>query len=122
MEPAPNPQPPPATSAAPSAAAVSTDEQLKDALKEVYDPEIPINILDLGLIYKLESKDGKVAVEMTLTSPMCPVGDQLKAQVAEICKKQPGVQDVAVNLVYDPPWTKEKMSFDGKLQAAMLGI
>src|SRR5262245_39352532 len=60
---------------------VATYDEMKDAMKEIFDPEIPINIVDLGLIYKLDEKEGNVAVEMTLTSPHCPVGDQLKARV-----------------------------------------
>jgi metal-sulfur cluster biosynthetic enzyme len=115
------------SNAAPAAApasggAVATAEEIRDALKDVFDPEIPINIVDLGLIYKLEEKDGQVEVEMTLTSPHCPVGDQLKARVTEIATKCKGVKGVNINLVYQPPWTKEKMTFEGKLQASMLGI
>lgn len=91
-------------------------------MKEIFDPEIPINIVDLGLIYKLEEKEGDVAVEMTLTSPHCPVGDQLKARVNEVLTKQKGVKSVNVNIVFVPPWTKEMLTFDGKLQASMLGI
>ncbi len=98
------------------------EEALREALKEVFDPEIPINIVDLGLIYKLEDKEGKVEIEMTLTSPHCPVADQLKARVNEVLTKQKDVKAVNVELVYNPPWTKEKMTFEGKLQASMLGI
>jgi len=101
---------------------VATPDELKDALKEIFDPEIPINIVDLGLIYKLAENEGIVDVEMTLTSPHCPVGDQLKARVNEVVIKQKGVKTVNVNLVFTPPWSKEKMTFDGKLQASMLGI
>ena len=97
-------------------------EQMRDAMKEIFDPEIPINIVDLGLIYKLEEKEGKVDVDMTLTSPHCPVGDQLKARVNEVLIKLNGIKAVNVNLVFDPPWTKEKLTFEGKLQASMLGI
>lgn len=114
----------PAASAAASASngAVATNDEMRDAMKEIFDPEIPINIVDLGLIYKLDEKDGNVAVEMTLTSPHCPVGDQLKARVNEVLTKQRGVKSVNVNIVFVPPWTKEMLTFEGKLQASMLGI
>ena len=112
---------PPTAPAAPDASKATIDE-MREAMKEIFDPEIPINIVDLGLIYKLDEADGKVAVEMTLTSPHCPVGDQLKARVNEVVTKQKGVTAVNVNLVFEPPWSKEKMTFEGKLQASMLGI
>lgn len=108
--------------ASPDASGKATLDEMREAMKEIFDPEIPINIVDLGLIYKLDETDGKVAVEMTLTSPHCPVGDQLKARVNDVVTKQKGVTAVNVNLVFEPPWTKEKMTFEGKLQASMLGI
>ena len=115
--------PSPDTSAAPvtDGSRASVDE-MREAMKEIFDPEIPINIVDLGLIYKLEEADGKVAVDMTLTSPHCPVADQLKARVNEVVSKQKGISAVNVTMVFEPPWTKEKMTFEGKLQASMLGI
>ena len=97
-------------------------EELKDAIRDVYDPEIPINVLDLGLIYRVAEKDGAVEIDMTLTSPICPVGDQLKARVAEVIRGVKWVKQVNVQLVYEPPWDKEKMTFEGKLQASMLGF
>lgn len=100
----------------------TTPDEMREAMKEIFDPEIPINIVDLGLIYKLDDSAGKVSVEMTLTSPHCPVGDQLKARVGEVLMKQKGVSAVDVKLVFDPPWSKEKLTFEGKLQASMLGI
>lgn len=100
----------------------ASPEEIREAMKEIFDPEIPINIVDLGLIYKLEEADGKVAVEMTLTSPHCPVADQLKARVNDVVIKQKGISGCNVNMVFEPPWTKEKMTFEGKLQASMLGI
>jgi len=110
------------TAPAPSNGAVATPDEMRDALKDVFDPEIPINIVDLGLIYKLEEKEGNVDIEMTLTSPHCPVADQLKARVTEVVTKCKGVKAININLVYQPPWSKEKMTFEGKLQASMLGI
>ena len=97
-------------------------EQLREALKEVYDPEIPINVVDLGLIYKLEERDGVVEIEMTLTSPHCPIGDQIAAQVRETIRAQPGITAVNVKLTFDPLWTKELITADGRLQASMLGL
>jgi metal-sulfur cluster biosynthetic enzyme len=116
----------PATTAADTATttdgSVATPEEMREALKEVFDPEIPINIVDLGLIYKMDEKAGQIDIEMTLTSPHCPVGDQLKARVNEVVTRCKGVKAVNINLVYLPPWSKEKMTFEGKLQASMLGI
>ena len=112
----------PAVAPVPAAAAIATPDEMREAMKEIFDPEIPINIVDLGLIYNLQETAGKVSVDMTLTSPHCPVGDQLKARVNEVVMKCKGVQGVDVKLVFEPPWTKEKMTFDGKLQASMLGI
>jgi metal-sulfur cluster biosynthetic enzyme len=113
---------PQAAAPAPSNGAVATKDEMMDAMKEIFDPEIPINIVDLGLIYGLNEKEGAVDVQMTLTSPHCPVGDQLKARVSEVLMKTKGVKAVNVNLVFDPPWSKEKLTFEGKLQASMLGI
>ncbi len=95
---------------------------LKEALREVYDPEIPINILDLGLIYRMVEKDGTVDIDMTLTSPHCPVGEQLRSQASAAALKVPGVKEANVQLVFDPPWDKDKMTFEGKLQGSMLGF
>ena len=100
----------------------ATPDEMREAMKEIFDPEIPINIVDLGLIYKLDENDGKVTVEMTLTSPHCPVGDQLKARVNDVLIKCRGISAVDVKLVFEPPWSKDKLTFDGKLQASMLGI
>ena len=112
----------PPTTAPASSGAVATNDEMREAMKEIFDPEIPINIVDLGLIYNLAESAGKVNVDMTLTSPHCPVADQLKARVNEVVLKCKGVQGVDVKMVFEPPWTKEKMTFDGKLQASMLGI
>jgi len=99
-----------------------TAEQLREALKEVYDPEIPINVVDLGLIYKLEEHDGVVDIDLTLTSPHCPIGGQIAAQVREAVRSLPGIAAVNVKLVFDPLWTKEMITADGRLQASMLGL
>ena len=87
-----------------------------DALKEVYDPEIPVNIYDLGLIYGLTvGSAGEVAIEMTLTAPTCPVAGALPQQVADTVAVVKGVGTVAVALVWDPPWTMQKMTEDARL-------
>ena len=86
-------------------------------IKTVYDPEIPVNIYELGLIYKVEVDDkNKVNVDMTLTSPNCPVAESLPNQVKENIMKVEGVSDVNLNLVWEPPWDKDKMSEAAKLE------
>lgn len=87
-----------------------------EALRTVYDPEIPVNIYDLGLIYKLEiGPRGEVAIEMTLTAPACPVAGAMPGMVASAVTKVPGVGEVEVRLVWDPPWTPARMSDDARL-------
>jgi FeS assembly SUF system protein len=94
-----------------------------DALRTVHDPEIPVNLYDLGLIYELDiSSDGAVAVQMTLTTPNCPVADALPAQVKSAVEGVDGVNRATVDLVWQPQWTSAKMSDDAKLQLEMMGI
>ena len=86
-------------------------------IKKIFDPEIPVNIYELGLIYKIEVLEGKkVYVEMTLTSPNCPVAESLPNMVKENILKLDGVEDVDLKIVWDPPWTKDKMSEVAKLE------
>ena len=86
-------------------------------IKKIYDPEIPVNIYELGLIYKIEiNDDSKVFIEMTLTSPNCPVAESLPNSVKENILKIDGIKDVDLKLVWDPPWTKDKMSEAAKLE------
>ena len=88
-----------------------------EVIKKIYDPEIPVNIYDLGLIYKIEvENENKVNVDMTLTSPNCPVAESLPKQVKGNIMKVEGVSDVKLNLVWEPPWDKEKMSEAAKLE------
>ena len=88
-----------------------------EACKTVFDPEIPVNIFELGLIYKIEIDNEKnVAIEMTLTSPNCPVAESLPNSVRDNILKIDGIKDVKLKLVWDPPWTKEKMSESAKLE------
>ena len=88
-----------------------------DEIKKIYDPEIPVNIYELGLIYKIDIiDDKKVNIEMTLTSPNCPVAESLPNMVKDNILKVSGVEDVELKLVWDPPWTKDKMSEAAKLE------
>ena len=92
-------------------------EKVVSEIKKIYDPEIPVNIYELGLIYKIEVNEvKKVNIEMTLTSPNCPVAESLPNMVKENILKVEGVEDVDLKLVWDPPWTKDKMSEAAKLE------
>ena len=91
------------------------------ALKEIYDPEIPVNIYELGLIYGVEvSDEGSVAITMTLTTPHCPVAESMPGEVELRVGAVPGVRDAEVSLVWDPPWDMAKMSDEAKLELGML--
>ena len=88
-----------------------------EEIKKIFDPEIPVNIYELGLIYKIEvDQENKVNIDMTLTSPNCPVAESLPNDVKESIKKIEGVSDVKLNLVWEPPWTQDKMSEAAKLE------
>ena len=92
-------------------------DKIIEEVKKIYDPEIPVNIYELGLIYKIEvDEKNKVNVEMTLTSPNCPVAESLPNEVKENILKVDGVSDVNLNLVWEPPWDKDKMSEAAKLE------
>ena len=92
-------------------------EKIITEIKKIYDPEIPVNIYELGLIYKIEIKEEKkVNVDMTLTSPNCPVAESLPKMVKDNILELDGVDNVDLNLVWDPPWTKDKMSEAAKLE------
>lgn len=95
-------------------------EAVLGALKEIYDPEIPVNIYDLGLIYGVELDEGHATVTMTLTTPHCPVAESMPAEVELRVSAVPGVATCDVNLVWDPPWDPQKMSDDAKLELGML--
>lgn len=95
-------------------------EAVVGALKDIYDPEIPVNIYDLGLIYNVEINDGHALVTMTLTTPHCPVAESMPAEVELRVGAVPGVGDVEVNLVWDPPWSPENMSDEARLELGML--
>lgn len=91
------------------------------ALREVHDPEIPINIYDLGLIYRIDiGAQGDVAIDMTLTAPACPVAGLMPVMVKDAVTQVEGVGDVQVHLVWDPPWSQDRMSDEARLQLGLL--
>lgn len=93
------------------------ETKVVEALRTVYDPEIPVNIYDLGLIYELAVSDaGEARIEMTLTAPSCPVAGVLPGQVEEKVRTVDGITDVKLDLVWDPPWNREMMSDAAKLE------
>lgn len=102
----------------------SKESVLRDvvrALRQVYDPEISVNIYDLGLIYDLKiDDDHKVFIKMTLTAPNCPMADEMLEQVNEVVKDTPGVTDAAIELVFEPAWDKSRMSEEAMLELGML--
>jgi FeS assembly SUF system protein len=104
---------------------IQTEESLKneviEVLKTIFDPEIPVNIYDLGLIYEVNIlKDSAVEIVMTLTSPNCPAAGSLPSEVEQKAKAVAGVKDVTIELVFDPPWNQEMMSEEAKLELGFL--
>ncbi|MCB0584036.1 MAG: SUF system Fe-S cluster assembly protein [Phaeodactylibacter sp.] len=96
------------------------EQRIIEALKTVYDPEIPVDIYELGLVYKIDIlKDGKVEITMTLTSPMCPVAESLPMEVQQKVWEVDGVSEVSLNVVYDPPWSKDMMSEEARFALDM---
>jgi FeS assembly SUF system protein len=92
-----------------------------EALKSIYDPEIPVDIYELGLIYGVDiSEDGDATITMTLTTPHCPVAESLPNEVELRAMSVPGIRDAVVNLVWDPPWDPSKMSDEARLELGML--
>jgi FeS assembly SUF system protein len=95
-------------------------EAVIEALKEIYDPEIPVNIYDLGLIYNVEISGGHALVSMTLTTPNCPVAESMPQEVELRVGSVPGIGDAEVVLVWEPAWDPQKMSDEAKLELGML--
>ena len=94
--------------------------KLIEALKTVYDPEIPVDVYELGLIYKVDVADNwDVTVDMTLTAPGCPVAGEMPTMVRDALVQVPGIGHVEINMTFDPPWTPERMSEEAKLQLNM---
>ena len=104
----------------PEGAVIASKDDIIEAIRTVYDPEIPVNIYDLGLILELDISDGgNVVIGMTLTSPGCPVAGELPVWVAEAVEKVDGTGEIEVGLVWDPPWSPDLMSEDAKLALGM---
>ena len=91
-----------------------------DAITEIYDPEIPVNIYDLGLIYNVEVNDAQAVITMTLTTPHCPVAESMPGEVEMRAAAVPGIMDATVNLVWDPPWSPANMTDEARLELGML--
>ena len=96
-----------------------TEKEVYERLKKVFDPELHINIVDLGLIYKVEVKDGKVHILMTLTFPGCPLGAVIHKEIKEKLLDLQGIRETKINITFDPPWNFSKVSEEAK---ATLGI
>ena len=100
---------------------ISTEERIVKMLRTVFDPEIPVNIYDLGLIYKIDlEEDGKLNLDMTLTAPNCPAADFIVEDVRMKLESVEGVKEVNFNLVFEPEWNKDMMSEEAKLELGFL--
>ena len=100
---------------------MALEAEIVKTLKEIFDPEIPVNIYDLGLIYAVDVDDDKnVEIKMTLTAPNCPMADQLLGEVNEKTNAIEGVKEAKINLVFDPPWDKSLMSEEAMLDLGLL--
>jgi FeS assembly SUF system protein len=95
------------------------EQDIVKVLKNIYDPEIPVNIYDLGLIYEIMVDEDKVQITMTLTAPNCPVADELVENVNEGVRDVPGVKDLSIDLTFEPPWDMSNLSEEARLE---LGI
>jgi FeS assembly SUF system protein len=112
---------PPAVPAADLPAGATLEERVVAVLKTIFDPELPINIHELGLIYSLEvTPAGEVAIQMTLTSPNCPVAGSLPGEVQKKVAAIPGVASAKVDLVWEPPWTRDRLSEAAQLELGLL--
>jgi FeS assembly SUF system protein len=97
------------------------ETEVVNLLKNTFDPEIPVNVYDLGLIYKIDVDDyNQVEITMTLTAPNCPMADELLVEIKEKTEAIPGVKGVAINLTFDPPWDKDMMSEEAMLELGLL--
>jgi metal-sulfur cluster biosynthetic enzyme len=97
-------------------------DQLLDALRDVQDPEMPVNIVDLGIVYGVRRTDGRVMVDLTFTAMGCPAADFILEDVRERLLREPGVTEVVVNVVWDPPWTAARMTQAGRDALEMWGL
>ena len=97
------------------------EEKIVDMLKTVFDPEIPVNVFDLGLIYKIDvAEEGEVSIDMTLTAPNCPAADFIMEDVRQKVESIEGVNSATINLVFEPEWDKDMMSEEAKLELGFL--
>ncbi len=101
---------------------MATDEEIITAMKQVEDPELGVNVVDLGLVYGVEQDDGKVQINMTLTSMGCPLTEQIMGDAQAVVGPLDGVESVDVNFVWDPPWTPEKMTEEGRFMMKVMGF
>lgn len=99
---------------------LAIEEKIVAVLKTVFDPEIPVNIYDLGLIYRIENTDGNVEIDMTLTAPNCPAADFIAEDVRLKVAGIEGVKNVNVNIVFEPEWTQDRMTDEAKLELGLL--
>jgi len=100
---------------------VELENKIVEALKTIYDPEIPVDVYELGLIYEVKiDSENNVSIEMTLTSPNCPVAESLPKEVEDKVAKVDGVKSSKVDIVFDPPWDKDMMSEEAKLELGFL--
>ncbi|MBI4278523.1 MAG: metal-sulfur cluster assembly factor [Armatimonadetes bacterium] len=99
-----------------------TEEQIIEVLKTCFDPEIPVNIYDLGLIYHIDVQGDRIKIRMTLTAMGCAMGPMLAQEITQKLLTMDGVEDVNVELVYTPPWTPEKLTEDGRLALQSMGF
>ena len=99
--------------------ATLTQDTVLEALKDVYDPEIPVNVVDLGLVYDCDVEDGDVSVKMTLTFAGCGMGPYIAQQAEWRIAEMEGVEDVEVEMVYEPPWSPDMITEDGKAQLGL---
>ena len=97
-------------------------EPLLEALREVQDPEMPVNIVDLGLVYWVRAQEARAIVDLTFTAMGCPAADFILEDVRECLLRQPGISEVVVNVVWDPPWTAARMTQDGRHALEMWGL
>jgi metal-sulfur cluster biosynthetic enzyme len=96
------------------------EDEVLEALREVFDPEIPVNIVDLGLVYEVNPQPGRVDVKMTLTAIGCPMAPEVMSDVRDRLLLLDGVEEAGVELVYDPPWTPERMSEDARWELGLV--
>ncbi len=103
--------------------AAQIKDEIVTALKTVYDPEIPVDIYEMGLIYRIDvADDGSVEIDMTLTSPACPVAQILPMQAKSVVETVPGVKEVELEIVWDPPWEMERMSEAARFELGILDV